>query len=145
MNSNLKITGDLDVTLLDEFGNIKLQEKYKNMVMTVGKNFIASRIRDTTSAVMSHMGVGTGTTAESAGQTALVTQLVRVALTSTTASNNQVIYAATFAAGEGTGAITEAGIFNAGSGGTMLSRTVFSAVNKAASDTLIINWTITVN
>ena len=145
MNSDLTITGDLDVILYDEKGDIKLQDTYKNMVMTVGKNFIASRIKDATSTVMSHMGVGTGTTAESVGQTALVTQLIRVALTSTTVTNNQVVYAATFAAGEGTGAITEAGIFNASSAGTMLSRTVFSVVNKAAGDTLIINWTITVN
>ena len=50
-----------------------------------------------------------------------------------------------FAAGSGTGAITEAGVFNASSGGTMLCRTVFSVVNKGADDSMTITWTITVS
>jgi len=48
-------------------------------------------------------------------------------------------------AGYGTGAVSEAGIFNASSAGDMLARTVFSTINKAAADTLGITWTITVN
>jgi len=51
----------------------------------------------------------------------------------------------TFGAGVGTGAVTEAGIFNASSAGTMLCRTTFSVINKAAADTLGITWTVTVN
>ena len=146
MNSDLKITGELEVTLLDEFGNIKHQDTYKNLVVTVGKNFIASRMKDATATAMTHMGIGSGTTAADVGQTALVTQISnRIALASTTVTNHQVAYAATFGAGVSTGAITEAGIFNASTAGTMLSRTVFSVVNKGASDTLNINWTISVN
>ncbi len=53
------------------------------------------------------------------------------------------MYVATFSAGEGTGAVTEAGIFNASTSGTMLCRTVFSVVNKAAGDTLQVTWTVT--
>ena len=48
-------------------------------------------------------------------------------------------------AGEGTGALTEAGIFNASSSGTMLCRTEFSVVNKGASDSMTITWTVTVS
>jgi len=146
MNSDLKITGELEVTLLDEFGNIKHQDTYKNLVVTVGKNFIASRMKDATATAMTHMGIGSGTTAADVGQTALVTQISnRIALASTTVTNHQVAYAATFGAGVSSGAITEAGIFNASTAGTMLSRTVFNVVNKGASDTLNINWTISVN
>jgi len=50
-----------------------------------------------------------------------------------------------FGAGEGTGSITEAGIFNASSSGTLLCRTVFSVVNKGASDSMTITWTVTVS
>lgn len=145
MNSYVNATGQLEVILKDEFGNIKFQDIFKNLVVTTGLNFIASRMAGTASAVMSHMGIGTGTTAPAAGQTALTTQLIRNALTSATATNNQITYVATFAAGEGTGAVTEAGVFNASSGGSMLCRTTFSAVNKAAGDTLTINWTVTIN
>jgi hypothetical protein len=103
-------------------------------------------MKDTTDAAMSHMAVGSGTTAAAAGDTALETQIgSRVSLTSTTVTSNAVAYVATFAAGTGTGAITEAGIFNADTSGTMLCRTVFSVVNKGADDTLQITWTITLN
>ena len=54
-------------------------------------------------------------------------------------------YTATFAAGTGTGAVTEAGILNASSSGDLLCRTVFSVVNKGASDSMTITWTVTVS
>lgn len=74
---------------------------------------------------MSHMAIGTGSTAAAASDTALGSQSARTTLTSTTVTDNDVVYVDTFPAGTGTGAITEAGIFNASSGGTMLCRTVF--------------------
>ena len=40
-------------------------------------------------------------------------------------------------------AVTEAGVFNASSSGTMLCRTVFPVVNKGADDTMSVTWTIT--
>jgi hypothetical protein len=56
-----------------------------------------------------------------------------------------VTYVASFGAGTGTGAVTEAGILNASSGGTLLCRTEFSVVNKGANDSMSITWTITVS
>jgi hypothetical protein len=91
------------------------------------------------------MAVGSGTTAAAVGDTTLGTELGRVSLTSTTVTTNNVAYVATFPAGTGTGAVTEAGLFNASSSGTLLCRTVFSVINKGAADTLGITWTVTVN
>jgi hypothetical protein len=51
---------------------------------------------------------------------------------------------ATFAAGSGTGAIVEYGLFNSNAAGTMLTRDVESAINKGAADTLTIVHQITV-
>ena len=48
-------------------------------------------------------------------------------------------------AGDATGAVTEAGIFNAATSGTMLCRTTFDVINKGASDTMSVTWTITVS
>ena len=42
-------------------------------------------------------------------------------------------------------AITEAGVFNANSSGTMLCRTVFAAVNKGELDTMTISWDVTIS
>ena len=144
--NNLSVKGRLSVVLLDAQGNVKQSQDIPNLVVSSGLAFIASRMKDTTDAAMSHMGVGSGTTAAAAGDTALETQIgSRVSLTSTTVTSNAVAYVATFAAGTGTGAVTEAGIFNASTAGTMLCRTVFSVVNKGSDDTLQITWTIQLN
>lgn len=146
-NDTIKMTGNLKLVLTDEHGNVKQEEEIKNLVVTVGKNFIASRMKDATATAMTHMEVGTGTTAAAVGDTALQTAVAssRVTLTSTTVTTNNVAYVASFPAGTGTGALTEAGLFNAASSGTMLCRTVFSVINKGAADTLGITWTVTVN
>lgn len=141
----IKVTGNLKVVLTGPDGKVKDEQEFKNLVVTTGKNFIASRMKDTTDGAMSHMAIGTGTTAAAAGDTTLGTEAGRVSLTSTTVTNNSVAYVATFPAGTGTGAITEAGILNASSAGTLLCRTVFSVINKGSADTLGITWTVTVN
>lgn len=127
--------------------NDKVVAEVPNIVVNNGKDFVASRIKDATATVMSHMAIGTGTTSAVATDITLETELSgsRTALTSTTVSSNDIIYVATFAAGVGTGAVTEAGIFNASSGGTMLCRTVFAVVNKAAADAMTVTWTVTVS
>lgn len=145
LNSQAKASGKLNVVLKDSEGNIKQAIEVPNLVVNTGLAFIASRMKDTTDTAMSHMGIGTGTTAAAAGDTALGSQAARVALTSTTVTANAIAYVASFGAGTGTGAITEAGIFNASSAGTMLCRTVFAVVNKGASDTLQITWTVTLS
>jgi hypothetical protein len=50
-----------------------------------------------------------------------------------------------FPAGTATGAITEAGIFNAATGGTMLCRTTFPVINKGSADSLAVTWVVTVS
>jgi hypothetical protein len=91
------------------------------------------------------MAVGTTSTAAAIGDTTLGAETARVALTSGTASGGVVTYVATFAPGTGTGALVEAGILNASSVGTLLCRTTFAVVNKGASDSMTITWTVTVS
>lgn len=141
---NLKVTGQVKVQLFDKDGKLKDTQDIKNLVVTTGKTFIAGRMVGTPTA-MSHMAVGASSTAAAAGDTALGSELGRVALTSSTSATNVVTYVATFPAGTGTGAVVEAGIFNASSSGTLLCRTVFSVVNKGADDAMTITWQITVS
>ena len=140
-----KATGKLTVEIKDKQGNVKETRELENLVVDTGLAFIASRMKDATATAMSHMAIGTGTSAAASGNTALGTEAARVALTSTTVTTNAVAYVCSFAAGTGTGAITEAGILNAASGGTLLCRTVFSVVNKGASDSMTITWTVTIS
>lgn len=140
VNDQLKMKGKLQIRLNDE-----VVQEIDNIVVTAGKGYVASRMKDATATAMSHMAIGSGSTAAAASDTALGNQLGRVALTSTTVSAAVVTYVASFPAGTGTGAVTEAGILNAASGGTMLCRTVFSVVNKGASDSMTVTWTVTVS
>lgn len=145
IKDNLKLKGRVAIVLRDANGNVKEEQEIRNLVVNTGLDYIASRMKDATATAMSHMAIGSGSTAASAGDTGLGTELGRVALTSTTVTDNAVAYVATFGAGTGTGAVTEAGILNAASGGDMLCRTVFSVVNKAADDSLQITWTVTLS
>ena len=140
-----KATGKLTVEIKDKHGNVKETREATNLVVSAGLDFIASRMKDATATAMSHMAIGTGSTAAASGNTTLGTESARQALTSTTVNYNAVSYVASFAAGTGTGAITEAGILNNSTGGTLLCRTVFSVVNKGASDSMTITWTITIS
>ena len=144
-NDETKATGKLTVEIKDKHGNVKETREATNLVVSAGLDFIASRMKDATATAMSHMAIGTGSTAAASGNTTLGTESARQALTSTTVNNNAVSYVASFAAGTGTGAITEAGILNNSTGGTLLCRTVFSVVNKGASDSMTITWTITIS
>jgi hypothetical protein len=147
ISDSIKITGSVKIDIIGADGAVKDSREIKNLVVTVGKNYIASRMKDATATAMTHMELGTGTTAAAVGDTTLQTAISgsRVTLTSTTVTTNAIAYVASFPAGTGTGAVTEAGVFNAASAGTMLCRTVFSVVNKGAADAMSITWTITVS
>lgn len=138
INEALKLTGRVTVSL-----NGEVVRDIPNLVVTAGKGYVASRMKDTTAGAMSHMAVGTDNTAAAAGDTALGAEVGRVALATTAVSGAVITYTATFPAGTGTAALAEAGTLNASSGGTMLCRTVFSVVNKAASDAMTVSWSIT--
>lgn len=135
-----KMTGRLQIAI-----NGEVVRDIDNLVVTTGRNFVASRMGGTSPAVMSHMAVGTNNTAAALADTTLGTELARVALTSSNVSANVITYVATFPAGTGTGALTEAGVLNNTSGGTLLCRTVFSTVNKSASDTMTVTWAVTIS
>lgn len=143
----ISITGHVKIEVIGPDGNIKDFREIKNLVVTTGKEYIAARMKDATVAAMSYMELGTGTTAAAAGDTALQSAISgsRTAISSITVATNTIAYAVTFPAGTGTGAVTEAGIFNAASAGTMLCRSVFAVVNKGAADGMSITWTITVS
>lgn len=147
INDKLKMTGDVSLVLKGPDGQVKETREIKNLVVRAGLAYVISRMVGTAKAVMSHMALGSGTVAADAADTDLGSILgSREALDSTTISgtyNEKVIYVASFEAGDATGAVTEAGIFNASSSGDMLCRTVFAVVNKGANDSLTVTWTIT--
>lgn len=146
ITDSFKVKGKLSVEVFDENLSLKDKRDVNNLVVAVGKAYIASRMTSNSNVIMSHMSVGGGNVAASTSDTLLVGEIGRVALDSTTLVNNAITYVATFPAGTGTGSLTEAGIFNnpSANSGTMLCRTRFDVVNKAAADTIVITWNVTV-
>ena len=122
-------------------GRVKKRVRQWNTVTTSGRNGIADQVlASPTLAKPTHMAVGTGTP----GANALGAELDRNALTSKTRSNAVVTLQGDWAAGDGTGALTEAGVFDAASVGNAWLTTSYSVVNKAAADALSIVWTLSI-
>ena len=84
LKDGLKLTGKLKIAI-----NGNTVQEIPNLVVTDGKEYVASRMKDATATAMSHMAIGTGSTAAAAGDAALGTEAGRVALTSTTVSRQR--------------------------------------------------------
>lgn len=147
IQENMKLHGAITMMLKRANGDVETVHK-DNIIVNVGFDFIADAIGKSASrpGVMGFIALGTGTTAAAAGQTALVTEIDRNAATyAHTAGTKTFTFTAEFAAGDATGAITEAGVFNASSSGIMLDRVVFPVVNKGADDSLTAVFTFTMS
>lgn len=147
IQESMKLHGAITLMLKKANGDVETVHK-DNIIVDVGFDFIADAIGKSASrpGVMGWIALGTGTTAAAAGQTALVTELDRNAATyAHTAGTKTFTFTADFAAGDATGAITEAGVFNASSSGIMLDRVVFPVVNKGADDSLTAVFTFTMS
>ena len=139
--------GRMEARLIKPDGTVIVRAK-DNLIVDVGFSFIAQSIGLGSGRpnVMSYIAVGTGTTAAATGNTALVTEVLRKAATFSHTTGTKVFqFEATFNAGEATGGITEAGVLNAATAGTMLDRVVFAVINKGADDTLTQRFTFTMS
>jgi len=130
----------------------KFQDFYwrKNIITNVGLACIIRLVfSGLTETKFGYLAIGTGTTSESATDTALANEVKRktatITQTTTTVTGDTALVEATFSSADnlsGTMTISEAGIFNASTGGSLLARKVFSGipVNWDAGDTLTIRY-----
>lgn len=138
------IIGNVSITKYNAEGNVVEKAYIPNLVVSIGKSYIASRIIGATPSVMTHIALGSNSTIAVPGDTTLGTELGRVVITSATSLDNIITYTATFPAGVATGGIQEAGLLNSSSAGTMLARTTFPIVNKGALDVIAVQWNISI-
>lgn len=108
------------------------------VVTTVGAGYIVDAFQNLVEMEnQKYHGIGTGTTAEAVGDTALVTELTTeynpnsTRATGTTTESSATVFqtVATNTLDSGTPAVTEHGIFSASSAGVLLDRTKFAAIN----------------
>ena len=147
IEEGMNIKGAITLLLAKASGEVEVVHK-ENIIVNGGFDFVADAIGNSSSrpGVMGWIALGTGTTAAAATQTALVTEIKRNAATYAHAAGTKVFtFTASYPAGDATGAITEAGVFNAASAGSMFDRVVFPVVNKGADDSLTAVFTFTMS
>ncbi len=149
MIDRIKPIGRVHILLREKSGIIKYTDWVPNLVVNTGRAHIADQMADQGEPNMSYMAIGEGTTGHTYDDTALENEINRKTLGSkaqgTGQDGNKVTFMCEWPAGEGTGSITEAGIFNSPSAGTMLCRTVFPVKNKGAGDSLTLTWVLTLS
>lgn len=145
------IDGVMHWDVRDTEGKVKGGKIVHNLITNAGKAGVASRINGAGSeAAFTYLAVGTGTTAASASDTALQTELASSGLSRVNATASRVTTSVTNDTAQllttftvtGTQAVTEAGILNASSSGTLLSRQVFSAINVVNGDSLQLTYKV---
>jgi hypothetical protein len=143
MDNTIQITGTINIKLYGADGKLKDQRTEKNLIVNTGRALIIDRLQGPTPAVPDYVAIGTGATAVAAADIALGAEVARAqgTLSQPDAYTDRVIY--TFAAGTGTGTISEAGRLNAPSAGVLVGRQVFTGVTKTATDSLQITYDLT--
>lgn len=123
----------------------------RNLITNAGFALAAGRLNGSGSpAAATYIALGTGTNAANVSDTTLQTESATaglsrtngtVSLVTTTVTNDTAQVTNTFTV-SGSVAVTESGVLNASSTGTLLCRQVFSAVNVVNGDSLAITWKI---
>jgi len=151
LNDSLKLKGSVNVKLIGPDGVVKQEHTDSNLVVTVGKTYLAAWLAAASQAgkFMSYVGLGSDQTGPASGDIALNAECVVGGYSRQigvlTSLTNVWTNTCTFAPGNGTDAIKEAGLFTVVSGGTMLAHQTFAVYNKAAGDTLIVVWSVTLS
>lgn len=154
-DEGFKLSGKVSYKLFDKFGNLKEERNdIPNLIVNAGKAQVAGLIlADVAGTAFDYIAIGTGTNAAAATDTTLQTEITtgggaRAAgtgtrvTTSVTNDTAQLVVTFNFTSSF---AVTESGILNASSSGTMLCRQVFSAINVANGDSLQITWKVQVS
>lgn len=153
------LQGHYTFTHRDGEGNVLQTFQSDNLVVNEGMECVADFVFGTTScvaeAVFQYLAVGTGAVATVDGDTALgsesgtcarvqdATPVINTAVTGERKVTISSIFSGASCEGE---AYAETGLFDAGSSGNLLARTLISpAITLGTSDTLTVDYTITIN
>ena len=148
----LNIKGKVKLTIRDSLTNeIKRIFEYNNLIVTVGKTLVANNLTDATpdnDPRINYVALGSSGTAPAAADTQLGTEVYRNAVASETNASNIVYITGFFNATETTGTYAEAGLFANGTAvansGVLFSHVAIS-ITKTNTETLTIDWTITIS
>lgn len=151
IKDEFRVKGMLVATIRDaKTGRVKRRYRYKNLNPTVLFTMIANNLTSpnpTNAMRINYAAVGTDSTAPALGNTQLVAEIQRTQIASL--SNNGSIAYATgfFNESQGNGTLREAAIFADGTStansGVLVSRVIIN-ITKTSSESLTLDWTITI-
>lgn len=143
--SRTPVKSNCHLQLFGPDGELKDEWFYHNLVTELMDAHVADQMSDQGEPAIGYMSVGTGS-GQATSDTGMATTLDRNALDSITqgagAADNDVVYVCTWAAGDGTGAITEAGLMRDDDDASLMTYSDFAVVNKGALDSLVATWTV---
>jgi len=139
------LKGEFEVFLYDSNKKLKTYRNVKNLTVNAGFLAVCDMMGFGAIEPFKRCAIGNGTVAPTSGNTILGSELARVLGEYTRTSDTVWKNDATFGAGVGDGAITESGLFNHASAGTLLCRQTFPVINKGAADTLVVTWQYTLS
>ena len=149
VQDQIKIKGHLKFTIRDKkTGKIKRVAEYDNLITTVGRQLLADNLTNGSpdhTPRINFVALGSGTTAPANADTALETFIYANAIASETNSANIAYFTGFFDATETTGTYKEAGLFADSTDGTdgVLFSHVAIDITKSATETLTVDWTVT--
>lgn len=149
---NICLKGVWKFTIRDaKTGKIKRVYNYENLIPTVGRTLLADQLTNSSpdnDPRVNYVALGTDGTAPANGDTTLGAEDYRNAVASATNSNNIAYISGFFSATECNGTYAEAGLFADGGAGAdtgILVSHVAISVTKSATETLTIDWTLTIS
>lgn len=149
----IKMSVNVKATVRDaKTGRVKRVKEFHNIIPTVGRALVASHFTSVSpspsSLLVNYGAVGTGTNAPANGDSTLQTETCRTVIASRTSASNIAYITAFFGATDVSGALKEAGLFIGATGtansGTLLSRVAIN-ITKSLTETLTLDWTITIS
>ena len=149
MDTKMRFKGRFDLECFDAAGALQWDESIDNLITDGGFDWISGVMFAPTSrpVIISYVAIGSGTTAATAADTTLETELARgQGVYAHTTGTKVATLTEEFAAGTGTGTVAEVGTFNLAAAGVMLSRAILgTARTKAAEDSLRVTYTFTLS
>ncbi len=161
IEQNWKFKDWMEAVVFDKDGNIKQSHYGEDLITSAGKAAIPALILKDVTSVSGYdfIAIGSGATAASTGDTALEAEADRAGGTgtrvTTTVTNDTAQLVYVFSSGNpgglngtstGTQAIEESGLFSELTGGVLLCRQTFNALNIDwdGGDSLSITWKVQV-
>lgn len=140
----IPLTGRARIRIKDDSGRVLDEWEEENLVVVDGFTLAAQLLADESVTAVSHMAAGDSGIAPAQSQSDLQgTEKARTTVT-TSRQDNEVTYTADFSGIGSDISVSEFGLFNDGSAGTMFARFLTTTFTLFASQSMEIDWTIRV-